>query len=464
MFVKSKGHAPSFGRIANLNTLINYLCSMLQDFRVHIENNFEELKGNKFLIACSGGLDSVVLVHLCHESNMDFVLAHCNFGLRGEASNLDEAFVKDLSIKLNKEFYVTHFNTNSYVVDNKVSVQMAARELRYNWFNEIVSENNLKAILTAHHTDDDLETFIINLSRGSGIEGLMGIPKKTETICRPLLKYSRVDLQEYAEKNSLEWREDESNVDTKYLRNKIRHQIIPNLKELHPSFLANFKNSIAYLNQTNELAKREISKWKERYFIPAGSQIKISITELKKLQPLEAYLYGLFSGYGFREWNNVQDLLDGMSGKSVVSKTHHLLKDREYVILSEKKDATEVLPIYSIEKENKTITEPIAMSFATVEERGENRDNVIYVDKKALKYPLVIRKWNNGDYFYPLGFQGKKKLAKFFKDEKVDRFSKQEQWLLCSRDKIVWIVGRRADNRFKVLEDTTEIMKIEVKL
>jgi len=417
---------------------------MLQDFIVHIEKNFPELLKHKFLIACSGGLDSVVLAHLCQKQQMDFVLAHCNFQLRGEESDLDAEFVEKLSLKWDKKLYVTRFNTKAYVAEHKVSVQMAARELRYQWFNEIIAADGLKAILTAHHADDNLETFLINLSRGSGIEGLTGIPQKTETVYRPLLKYSRAELLKYAEKNALEWREDASNANTKYLRNNIRHQIIPKLKELHPSFLSNFKHSIAYLDQTNALAKQEIRTWKNKQFIADGNQFKISISSLKQCNPLKAYLYGLFKDYGFREWNNLKDLLEGMSGKSVVSKTHRLLKDREYLLLSEINEITGNSLSYTIEKTHKVLVKPLSIVFSKVTQRAENSEHIIYVDENALKYPLVIRKWNKGDYFYPIGLHGKKKLAKFFKDEKVSLLDKEAQ--------------------FKVVDTTTEIMKIAIRV
>jgi tRNA(Ile)-lysidine synthase len=268
----------------------------------------------------------------------------------------------------------------------------------------------------------------------------------------------------YAEKNALEWREDASNANTKYLRNNIRHQIIPKLKELHPSFLSNFKHSIAYLDQTNALAKQEIRTWKNKQFIADGNQFKISISSLKQCNPLKAYLYGLFKDYGFREWNNVKDLLEGMSGKFVVSKTHRLLKDREYLLLSEINETTGNSLSYTIEKTHKVLVKPLSIVFSKVTQRAENSEHIIYVDENALKYPLVIRKWNKGDYFYPIGLHGKKKLAKFFKDEKVSLLDKEAQWLLCSEGKIVWVIGRRADNRFKVVDTTTEIMKIAIRV
>jgi len=433
---------------------------MLQDFKDHLEENFPELLSHKFLIACSGGLDSVVLAHLCHQLQLNFVLAHCNFKLRGQESDNDAVFVEKLAQQLNATFFVTHFNTKAYVAKNKGSIQMAARELRYQWFHEIMANEGLKAIVTAHHADDNLETFLINLSRGSGIEGLTGMPEKTKSVYRPLLKFDRAKLLQYAENSGTLWREDASNADTKYVRNKIRHQIIPELKTLHPSFLANFKNSISYLEQTNTLVKQVICTWKSQHFVTQGNQIKIAIAALKACAPLETYLYGIFSDYGFSEWNNVKALLEGMSGKSVWSKTHRLVKDRDYLLLSEIEDIEDGLATYTIPKDAVSIKAPLKLEFSLVAERGNNEQNVIYVAKNALKYPLLIRKWNKGDYFYPIGLNGKKKLAKFFKDEKVSVLDKAAQWLLCSEDKIVWVIGRRADNRFKVVDATTEIMKI----
>ena len=435
---------------------------MLDDFKTHVSNDFPELLKGPFLLACSGGIDSVVLAHLCHSLNMDFSLAHCNFNLRGDASDGDELFVKELAEKLNRPLYVTHFNTTGYVQKNKVSVQVAARELRYAWFKEIMSEHGLGILVTAHHADDNLETFLINLSRGAGIDGLTGIPVKSNNVYRPLLKYSREQILEYAQKNGVQWREDESNKDTKYLRNKIRLNIIPKLKELHPTFLHNFNNTQKYLNQTQAIAKNELENIKGRLFVEENGIIKIPVNELKKLKPLEAYLYGLLSDYGFTEWNNVMELLDSMSGKQVCSENFTLLKDREYLMLFGTLDNENVE--YTIEEGTSNIQSPIKLEFSVVEENKENVKNVIFLDKNTLKYPLKLRKWKKGDYFYPLGFHGKKKLSKYFKDEKMDLLAKEAQWLLCSNDEIVWVIGRRADDRFKIKDSTTKILRVALKI
>lgn len=437
---------------------------MLTDFKSHIASHFPSLLKNRVLLACSGGLDSVVLSHLCYASGIDFAIAHCNFRLRGAESDADETFVQQLARQLGAAYFVAHFDTLGYVNQHKVSVQMAARELRYAWFDGLLEENSFEKVLTAHHLDDNLETFLINLSRGTGIDGLTGIPEETETMARPLLKYSRAELLAYAKSNGLQWREDASNADAKYLRNKIRLELVPVLKEIHPNFLQNFQKSTAYLGQSAAIAKDRIAQLKQALFTQENGLLKISLAQLKVLSPLEGYLYGLFQEYGFTEWENLRDLLDAMSGKCIESNTHRLLKDRDFLWLLPLEIEGKESDTYTISLEDKSITKPIMLEFSEVIERNENASAIIYVDKTALKYPLQVRKWEKGDYFYPLGLQGKKKLAKFFKDEKVPVALKERQWLLCSGKDIVWIIGKRADERFKVQTDTKAILRIEVKL
>ncbi|UWX56580.1 tRNA lysidine(34) synthetase TilS [Maribacter litopenaei] len=413
---------------------------------------------NRFLLACSGGLDSVLLSYLCKECNMDFILAHCNFRLRGAASDGDEDFVKELGHLLDRPVFVTHFDTMGYVNSHKVSVQMAARDLRYNWFSGLMAEYGIDYLVTAHHADDNLETFLINLSRGTGIDGLTGIPEASNQIRRPLLKYTRDEILDYAQKKGLKWREDESNSDPKYLRNKIRLEIVPKLKELHPSFMENFERTLGFLKEAREISENELSRVKESLFQKEDQYLKISVSELKKLHPLKGYLYGLFREYGFTEWTNVLELLDAMSGKSIYSKEYVLLKNRDYLILAKNEEQRQ--EAYEIERDVFTIDYPIGLKSKVVSEKQDNTSSIIYLDKNTLKFPLTVRKWKKGDYFYPLGMKGKKKLSKYFKDEKVDLFSKAEQWLLCSNDQIVWVIGRRADDRFKVRDTTKEILSI----
>ncbi len=435
---------------------------MLEVFKTHIETKFPELLESPFLLACSGGIDSMVLTDLCSRCGMDFALAHCNFQLRGADSVGDEKFVKDKARELYTRIFSINFDTIGYAKEHKVSIQMAARELRYPWFAEIMQKNGIRKLVTAHHADDNLETFLINLSRGTGIEGLRGIPEKTDSIARPLLPFSREQIEAYAQYENIEWREDSSNADTKYLRNNIRHQILPLLKGLNPNFSVNFLDTQNYLSQTATIADYHISQLRAAIFVKKGKIVKIPIAALVDLKPLRGYLYGFFNEFGFTEWNDVENLLTAMSGKEVRSKTHRLVKDRNFLLLTE--ITSNENHTYPIQEHRTEIEKPVQMSMTKVDALAETGSHILYVPKKALKYPLTLRKWEKGDYFCPFGMKGTKKLSKFFKDEKIDVIAKENQWLLCSDGAIVWVVGRRADGRFKVSENTEDIIKFELKL
>jgi len=432
---------------------------VLAEFQKHIDNNFPHLERTPFLLAVSGGVDSVALAYLFAQSDMTFALAHCNFRLRGSESDKDEKSVNDLAVNLNSKIHVTHFDTIGYVNKNKVSVQVAARELRYHWFEQIMQEYGYRTLVTAHHADDNLETFLINLSRGTGLEGLTGIPAKTNTISRPLLAFSRAQILRYAESKKLQWREDKSNTDMKYLRNKIRHEVIPKLKELHPTFSGNFGNTLENLKGSSSILKNHIKELKSELFIEIDGVTRISIEKIQNLNPTEAYLYEFFNDYGFTAWNDIKGLLTGISGKEVRSKTHRLLKDREELLLQKLETLED--EVFFIAEETRAIAYPIKITIEEVDNYEKaNKPNILHIDKKTLKYPLVLRKWQEGDYFYPLGMKGKKKVSKFFKDEKMDMISKEKQWLLYSDDKLMWVVGKRGDDRFKVTEATQTIIKI----
>ena len=431
---------------------------MLENFRNHIDLYFPHLKEGTFLLACSGGLDSVVLAHLCASYNLDFSLAHCNFKLRGEESDKDEDLVRKLGEQLGKEIFVTSFDTHGYMAQHRSNLQIAARELRYNWFSQIMENHHIKTLVTAHHADDSLETFIINLSRGTGIEGLSGIPSLTNTISRPLLQFSRTEIKKYAEANAIHWREDASNENTKYLRNNIRHNIIPKLKELNPHFLENFLKTQEHLGQTQEILHQHITQLKKQLFSKEKMVEKVKVASLLALRPTKTYLFHFFREYGFTQWDDIYGLLSANSGKEVHSNTHRLLKDRDFLLL--KPIVHKNTKAFYIEGDQESVSEPIDLKLSHVKAIGETSPNIIYVDKETLKYPLIVRKCQKGDYFYPLGMSGKKKISKFFKDAKMDVFAKENQWLLCSGDNIVWIIGKRADERFKITDKTKEILKI----
>jgi len=450
---------------------------LLAQFSEHINTHFSFLKDKKLLIAISGGIDSVVLTELLYRLNFTISLAHCNFCLRGKDADQDEIFVKQLGKQLQMPVFTKLFETERTAKIEKLSIQMAARKLRYDWFDELIIEHKLDYIVTAHHADDNLETFLINTIRGTGLDGLTGIPEKNENIIRPLLPFSREQIEDYAKGKEITWREDVTNVETKYLRNKIRHDVIPTLKKLNPSLLISFNQTIKNLKGSRQIINDCIEKISTKVVIStdlpaseAGARIqKINIKKLKKLNNPKAYLYELLKDYGFTEWNDVVNLLDAQSGKQVISKTHRLLKDREVLLLTElHSEKIEEKEYKIVEKEEcfKIDNFQIKLTYPKIqhfpETSGLNTQYSIHLDKDKLKFPLTVRKWKNGDYFYPLGMQGKKKLSKFFKDEKMSILDKEKIWLLCSENNIVWVIGKRLDNRYKIKDTTTNILKIEI--
>lgn len=436
---------------------------LVQKFEAHIGNQLSFLRNKKLLIACSGGLDSTVLVHLFRSLDMTFAIAHCNFKLRGLESDGDQKFVSEMADAMDAPFFVTNFKTEQYAKTHKISIQMAARALRYDWFEDLVSEHQYDYVLTAHHRDDNLETFLINLSRGTGIEGLMGIPEINDFYIRPLLPFTRKQILEFALKNEIDWREDSSNRSTKYIRNKLRHDVIPELLSINPQFLDNFETTITHLKQTNTIIKNQVGRIKKELFEYSElDTIKISIHKLGQYDDLKSYLYFLLKEYGFTAWDDILNMLTAQSGKQVFSPTHRLVKNRNYLLLcpiiEDVSDRTYTIP----EEENMIMIPSGMLKFKEVSEIYDKDLQTIYVDKEKLKYPLIVRKWKEGDYFYPLGMKGKKKLSKYFKDEKLSLLAKERIWLLCSGDHIIWIINYRADNRYKIESQTKQILKVTI--
>ncbi|WP_424493798.1 tRNA lysidine(34) synthetase TilS [Salinimicrobium sp. GXAS 041] len=432
---------------------------MLHNFLDHIKAQFPFLQDSKILIAVSGGVDSVVLTHLCKNSGLEVALAHCNFNLRNEESDADEDFVVELADALELEVFVEHFDTTSYAEDNKLSVQMAARDLRYRWFAELKEHMDFDYLLTAHHSNDNLETFIINFVRGTGLEGLTGIPAKNEFILRPLLPFSRAEIEKYARENHLNWREDSSNASTKYLRNKIRHEIVPALEELNPQLLESFEKTRQHLEQSSLLVEDYVSAIFSRIANQTNEGYAFDIKLIKTIPNTKAVLYELFKPFGFTEWDDVLHLLEAQPGKMVLSGTHRLIKDRENLLLTTVPRGDD--KVYEISEEESVLMFPIGtFHLDEVAEIDETGPDCIYVDKDKIQFPLVVRKWQKGDYFHPFGMAGKKKLSKFFKDNKLSLPAKENTRVLCSRNAIVWVIGQRADARFGVEDATSEILKI----
>jgi tRNA(Ile)-lysidine synthase len=433
---------------------------MREQFVQHIKTNFPFLLNEPFYIAVSGGIDSMVLVHLCVQLHLNFDVLHCNFMLRGAESDAETQFIESFCSSKNIPFQTKYFETNTIVTNNKESIQITARNLRYQWFQEIISIG-FDYVLTAHHLDDSLETVLINFSRGTGLEGLTGIPAQNGYIVRPLLPFSRLEIEHFAVENQIQWREDSSNASDKYLRNKIRHSIVPLLKEMNAGFLDSFQNTVQHLQQAESLVDDATRLVYEKVVEEKENQLEINLTQLLKFQNYQAYLYQWLNKYGFSAWNDIYDLVEAQSGKQVFSETHVLLKDRERLILSERKHNNKE-EVYIIESITSKVNIPLNISFCNVSYITETNSNCIFVNEEALKFPLTIRKWQEGDYFYPAGMNGKKKLSKYFKDEKYSLLDKENQWLLCAEDQIIWIIGKRADNRFIANETTKNYIKIEL--
>lgn len=434
---------------------------MLQKFQNHINQNLPFLNGKKLLIAVSGGIDSMVLVDLVAKLNFEIGIAHCNFQLRGIESDEDEAFVKVKSEKLKVKSYFQRFETNEYAENQKLSIQQAARELRYNWFNELLETQGFDYLLTAHHLDDSLETFLINFTRGTGIEGLTGIPQVNGNIVRTLLGFSREEIENYAKENSIEWREDSSNASDKYFRNKIRHNIVPVLKELNPNLLDSFQNTIKNLNQTQSLVKDAVEFQYKNVVSKNKNEIIFDVERLKSLNNYTNYLYQWFKEFDFQDWEAIYDLVENQSGKQVFSEKYRLIKDRSSLILTSNEEKSSLE--FQISENTKSIELPIKLEICNQSYISDSSKSVIFVDKEKLKFPLVLRKWQEGDYFYPAGMNGKKKVSKYFKDEKFSLIDKENTWLLCSENEIVWIINHRNDNRFIANNTTQQIVKIEFK-
>ena len=435
---------------------------MLQKFENHIAQNFPFLNGKKLLLATSGGIDSMVMVDLFQKLPFDIAIVHCNFQLRGMESFEDQNFVQNYAETNNIELFITQFDTEAFAEDYKLSTQVAARELRYSWFYELLDTKKYDYILTAHHADDNLETFLINFVRGTGLDGLTGIPEQNDKVIRPILIFSRQELEQYARENNIQWREDSSNASDKYLRNKIRHNLVPILKELNPDFLSSFQKTQTYLQESQTMAEDASIMVYQQVAKENGEDIHFDLNQLKKLPNYKSYLYQWLNEYGFSAWDDIYDLVDGQSGKQVFSNKFRLLKNRDFLILSPINLEVDIEE-YFIYKNQKEVNIPLNLSFCKVADISLVPNTTIFVDEDKLWFPLDLRRWKKGDSFQPLGMEGKsKKLSKFFKDQKLSLIEKEKIWILCSDNQIVWIVGLRQDERFKVKNTTKNILKIQL--
>ena len=436
-------------------------------FEQYIHQHQLFFKNDCILVAASGGIDSTVLLQLLHELDYDCVVAHCNFNLRNEESDSDEQFVKELAEKYKLFFVSKSFETSLYAEKKGISIQMAARELRYDFFEKVRKENHCKVIATAHHADDNIETFFINLVRGTGIKGLSGIPVKAGNIVRPLLFATRNEIEQYAKLQKINWRSDSSNLLNKYTRNKLRNQILPLFDEIKPGFRNILLRNIEHFHDTNNLLKELLKDKLNNLVTQKKDSILVSIEEIKSIQSGKTILYEIISNYGFnpKQIENIWQSLNSESGKMFYSKNYSLNKDRKHIIISPVEEKNQEKRFY-IDDATEWISEPFEMSIEkTSWYKGDEISHdpkLVFIDSALVEFPLIIRRWMPGDYFQPFGMKGFKKLSDFFIDQKISKTEKENSWVLESSNRIIWLVGQRLDDRFKITTKTLEIFKLHL--
>lgn len=453
--------------------------NLLKEFEQYIKQQNLFNTKDKLLLAVSGGVDSVVLCELCRRAGFDFFIAHCNFQLRAAESERDENFVRELGKKYAVEVFVKKFDTEKYAADNKCSIQVAARELRYAWFDEILNDvkNNFVSktgkqpatvvwLLTAHHANDNIETLLLNFFKGTGISGLHGILPKQKNICRPLLFAKKETLLAFANENQLPFVEDSSNASNKYARNYFRNELIPGLQKVFPQVEENLLDNIERLSDIEVAYLQFINQQKKGLMENKGNEVHIPVLKLLKAKPLKSIVFEIIKDFGFtaHQTGEVIGLLTSESGKYIPSASHRIIKNRNWLIISPNK-STEAINILVEETSKKIKFQPGTISFDIITSDKfsghiQTANYIAQLDAGEIKFPLLLRKWKAGDYFYPLGMNRKKKLSRFFIDQKLSITQKENTWVLEMDKKIIWVVGMRIDNRFKVKSNTKKILQV----
>lgn len=436
--------------------------------------------GDKLLLAVSGGIDSVVLSCLSKEAGHRLGMAHCNFCLRGEESERDEAFVRELARKLEVPLYIRRFDTTHYAEKHKVSIQVAARELRYHWFGEILegkaaaelqepaleSGDPYNYLLTAHHQDDNIETVFMNFCKGTGISGLRGILPKQERIVRPLLFASRKQIAEYARQHQLGWVEDSSNDETKYTRNYFRKVILPAVEKIYPQVWENISGNIKRFREVAELYGQAVELNKMKMVEAHGAEVRVPVLKLIKCSPRPTLIYEIIKEYGFtpHQVEEVEKLLTSETGRYITSPSHRILRNRAWLVITPLaviKD--QIVVVNKEEREALFDNTHLQLKWLEGESVQFSTDNDIAVlDAAEIQFPLIIRRWKEGDYFYPLGMRKKKKLARFFIDQKLSKIEKERVWVVESHKKVVWVIGYRIDDRFKISHSTRRALRLSI--
>lgn len=440
--------------------------SALQTFWQFLINYGLHTGNKKVLLAVSGGIDSVVLCELAIEARLSFAIAHCNFGLRGDESDRDEAFVSALGKKYGVEIFVKRFDTTAVAENNRLSIQEAARKLRYDWFEEVRKEHGFAYTLLAHHANDNIETLLMNFFRGTGLDGLTGMPEENaEAHClRPMLHLRRSEIETYAKERDLQWVEDSSNASNKYTRNFFRNELMPQLRNVFPKVEENLLHNIQRLQQTNTLYRELVDGLKKKVCEVKGEEVHIPVLKLLQYKHT-SLIFEIIRDYGFGE-NYVDEVLklaEASSGKYIANEQYRIIRHRAWFIIAPKTINAKTIVI---ENEGEAVlfdTYKLSLKTIPVEKFSlDKSSHVAQLDIKELQFPLLLRKWKKGDYFYPLGMRKKKKLARFFIDQKLSQTEKEKVWVLESHKRIVWIIGLRIDDRFKVTEATKEVLQLSL--
>ncbi|HEX3006034.1 MAG TPA: tRNA lysidine(34) synthetase TilS [Bacteroidales bacterium] len=437
---------------------------MLDTLKLYIEEKKLFSSNDKILLTVSGGIDSMVMLHLFKQLGTTFGVAHCNFQLRGQESEEDALFVKTSVEMMNVPFYMARFETTAFADENHLSIQMAARELRYTWFENTRKTQGYNYIATAHNANDSVETFFINLSRGCGADGLTGIKPRTGKIIRPLLFASRDQIIQYSKKKGVSFREDSSNNTDKYLRNFIRHNVLPMLDEAHSNFRKGIQTTMQNLADNQITFDYLVEKTKQEIVSESNGITSVDIEKLQKMPRPSTILREIIGPFNFNRDTcfEIVESLGAQSGKVFLSSTHRLIKDRSHLLIA--KLTKHETGIFYLEPDNIPADSPVKLSLKTEEFNSQipsTRDtHVAMLDYEMLEWPLILRKWKQGDYFAPLGMENLKKVSDFLTDQKLSIYEKENTWVLESGNRIIWIIGRRIDHRFRIKETTRRVLII----
>ena len=435
----------------------------VNQFIRHIHQQHLFTQKDRLLLAVSGGIDSMALAGLCKKAGFNFGIAHCNFQLRGTASDGDEAFVKARAEKWEVPFFSIRFNTKTFAAENKQSLQEAARVLRYEWFEEIRSGNGFDYLLTAHHANDTVETMLMNFFRGTGINGLTGIKEQNGTIIRPLLFAKRTELEAFLEAEQLDFVQDESNLKSEYTRNFIRNELLPQIAGIYPEVENNLIANVDRFKETARLYQQSVEQYKKKLLVPKGAEVHIPVLLLLKSVAPSTLLFEIIKNYGFgaAQMPEIMRLTESDPGHYIASATHRLIRDRRHLILAPLQSVENARVL--VEQTGRFIFKEGILTVKQLEKQGNaipREPETAWLNAAEIQFPLVLRPWKTGDYFYPLGMTKKKKISRFLIDKKLSMTQKEAVWVVEMNRKIVWVVGQRVDDRFRITGNTEQVIEL----